>query len=251
MRPLRQAAQIPGGAGTPTANSKHKKGKGRTGQSAHASAASCGDELWELARAATALRARSPGLPELAEATAALQDLAIGVAGPGAAESRLAELGALQAGLDPGIRVMADGPYLVTGAHTLVDWLGQPVSVRPQLALCRCGGSKIKPLCDGSHAAIGFTGAKDPGRVPDRRDTYPGQQVTIFDNRGTCQHSGYCTGRLAAVFRQGQEPFVAPAAGGWMRSSARYAIARAGHSATVSTARKPAARPTGTARVSQ
>ena len=162
VRPLRQAAQIPGGAGTPTANSKHKKGKGRTGQSAHASAASCGDELWELARAATALRARSPGLPELAEATAALQDLAIGAAGPGAAESRLAELGALQAGLDPGIRVMADGPYLVTGAHTLVDWLGQPVSVRPQLALCRCGGSKIKPLCDGSHAAIGFTGAKTP-----------------------------------------------------------------------------------------
>ena len=213
VRPLRQAAQIPGGAGTPTANSKHKKGKGRTGQSAHASAASCGDELWELARAATALRARSPGLPELAEATAALQDLAIGAAGPGAAESRLAELGALQAGLDPGIRVMADGPYLVTGAHTLVDWLGQPVSVRPQLALCRCGGSKIKPLCDGSHAAIGFTGAKDPGRVPDRRDTYPGQQVTIFDNRGTCQHSGYCTGRLAAVFRQGQEPFVAPSGG--------------------------------------
>ena len=139
-----------------------QKGKGRTGQSAHASAASCGDELWELARAATALRARSPGLPELAEATAALQDLAIGAAGPGAAESRLAELGALQAGLDPGIRVMADGPYLVTGAHTLVDWLGQPVSVRPQLALCRCGGSKIKPLCDGSHAAIGFTGAKTP-----------------------------------------------------------------------------------------
>jgi truncated hemoglobin YjbI/CDGSH-type Zn-finger protein/uncharacterized Fe-S cluster protein YjdI len=34
--------------------------------------------------------------------------------------------------------------------------------------------------------------------------------VTVLDNRGTCQHSGLCTDRLATVFRAGQEPFVAP-----------------------------------------
>ena len=33
--------------------------------------------------------------------------------------------------------------------------------------------------------------------MPDQRDTYPGQQVTIFDNRGICQHSGLCTDRAA------------------------------------------------------
>ena len=48
----------------------------------------------------------------------------------------------------------------------------------------------IKPCCDGTHAGIGFTDAKDPDRVPDRRDTYVGQQVTVLDNRGICQHSG-------------------------------------------------------------
>ena len=46
--------------------------------------------------------------------------------------------------------------------------------------------------------------------MPDQRDTYPGEQVTIFDNRGICQHSGLCTDRLAAAFRTSQEPFVAP-----------------------------------------
>jgi CDGSH-type Zn-finger protein/truncated hemoglobin YjbI len=101
----------------------------------------------------------------------------------------------------------------VTNARLLLDWLGQSLPVRPQLALCRCGASDIKPLCDGSHAGIGFTGGKDPQRVPDRRDTYAGQQVTVYDNRGLCQHSGYCTGRLATVFRQGEEPFVTPSGG--------------------------------------
>jgi iron-binding CDGSH zinc finger protein len=90
----------------------------------------------------TALRAQFPEIPELAEATAALQDLAIGLADEATAASLLAELAAMQAGLAPGIQVMADGPYLVTGARSLADWLGRPLPVRPQLALCRCGGSK-------------------------------------------------------------------------------------------------------------
>src|SRR6202007_3259642 len=67
--------------------------------------------------------------------------------------------------------------------------------------------------CDGSCAENGFTDAKDPKRVPDRRDTYEGQQLTIYDNRGICQHSGFCTDGLAPVFRTGAEPFVAPSGG--------------------------------------
>ena len=94
----------------------------------------------------------------------------------------------------------------------IVTHLGQPLPVPPQVALCRCGGSARKPFCDGSHAS-GFTDGKDPNRVPDRRDTYQGEQVTIFDNRGICQHSGLCTDRLSTVFRAGQEPFVAPSGG--------------------------------------
>jgi CDGSH-type Zn-finger protein/truncated hemoglobin YjbI len=175
--------------------------------------ASLADRLWQLARAATVLRVQRPEVAELAEVAAALQDLAIGLAQDGSAAAQIGELAEMQAGLRADIRAMTNGPYLVTNARVLLDWLGQPLPVRPQLALCRCGGSKIKPLCDGSHAAIGFTDGKDPARVADRRDTYQGQQVTIYDNRGICQHSGFCTDRLASVFRQGQEPFVTASGG--------------------------------------
>ena len=173
------------------------------------------DPLWAITTAATSLRSAlgTASPPQLTEAVAALQDLAAQLATPGESASRLAELQSLQASLDSRIEPAPDGPYLVTNSNSLRDWLGAAIPTRPQMALCRCGGSAIKPLCDGTHAANGFSSAKDPKRVPDHRDTYDGVQVTILDNRGTCQHSGLCSDRLAAVFRVDQEPFVAPSGG--------------------------------------
>jgi CDGSH-type Zn-finger protein len=70
------------------------------------------------------------------------------------------------------IQAERNGPYLVTNVPRLSSHLGEPMRATPQMALCRCGGSATKPFCDGTHARIGFTDAKDPKRVPDRRDTY-------------------------------------------------------------------------------
>ncbi|WP_433562275.1 ferritin-like domain-containing protein [Nocardia sp. CA-151230] len=161
-----------------------------------------------LALSATRLRVGAD-LPELLEATAALQDLACAVAAVGERPRLRAEFAQLQSGLPHSIRTAKNGPYLATNA-AVVDHLGLPLELGPTAALCRCGASARKPLCDGSHARIGFNDAKDPARVADRRDTYTGEQVTVFDNRGICQHSGLCTDRLATVFRTGAEPFVAP-----------------------------------------
>ena len=170
--------------------------------------------LWEAAVAATKLCVRLHGTggapPELAEAVAGLQDVACAAA---PAAGRAAQLRHLQASLPASIQAAPNGPYLVTNVPNVLTHLGQPLPAPPQLALCRCGGSARKPFCDGSHAGNGFSDAKDPERVPDRRDSFDGEQVTIFDNRGICQHSGFCTDRLGSVFRASQEPFVAPSGG--------------------------------------
>src|SRR5207245_8731237 len=105
------------------------------------------------------------------------------------------------------------GPGVATRVTSLAAWLGVPVATRPQVALCRCGASKLKPLCDGSHAEVGFEDGKDPHRRADHRDTYPGLAVTVLDNRGLCAHSGFCTDRLPTVFHARSEPFVTPSGG--------------------------------------
>jgi CDGSH-type Zn-finger protein/truncated hemoglobin YjbI len=176
-----------------------------------------GEAIWQAATAATALfvaLSQAGGCPpEIAAATARLQALACDLASETEAADRLATLQELQRELPTGIKIMHNGPYLATNVPTLASYLGEQVPAPPQLALCRCGGSARKPFCDGACAENGFTDAKDPKRVPDRRDTYLGEQVTVFDNRGLCQHSGFCTDRLPTVFRSGQEPFVAPSGG--------------------------------------
>ncbi len=171
------------------------------------------ERLWQMATAATTL-CITPGLPtEIQEATAALQDLACQFApadGPRGVAAKIATLKQMQAALSCGIQSSVNGPYLVTNVESLKTWLGESISTRPRMALCRCGNSAIKPFCDGTHARIDFTTQKDPKRVPDHRDTYAGTAITVFDNRGICAHSGFCTDRLSSVFHVGQEPFVSP-----------------------------------------
>lgn len=47
------------------------------------------------------------------------------------------------------------GPLLVRGDFEVVDSDGTPIPKnRETVALCRCGGSKIKPWCDGTHKLL-------------------------------------------------------------------------------------------------
>ena len=64
------------------------------------------------------------------------------------------------------IQVLANGPFLVHGSIELVDADGNPFDLggREKVALCRCGQSKNRPLCDGTHGRCGFA-ANEEARV--------------------------------------------------------------------------------------
>lgn len=57
------------------------------------------------------------------------------------------------------IGVVDDGPLFLTGGVRVVRSDDARSEVRNRVTLCRCGASKNKPLCDGSHREVGFRDA--------------------------------------------------------------------------------------------
>jgi len=57
------------------------------------------------------------------------------------------------------IRCRENGPLVIQGAIKIVDHQGNEFAIPPgkdTVALCRCGHSKNKPFCDGTHRTCGF-----------------------------------------------------------------------------------------------
>jgi len=54
------------------------------------------------------------------------------------------------------IKALTDGPLLLTGNMTISGGAGRQSWHGNKVFLCRCGGSKNKPFCDGQHKKMGF-----------------------------------------------------------------------------------------------
>jgi len=90
---------------------------------------------------------------------------------------------------DARVVVSKDGPYIVTGNVPLSRqiigtdaeggserWIeDKTFPAQNKYALCRCGQSKKKPFCDGTHAKIDFDGTETASRKPYL------QQARVFD----------------------------------------------------------------------
>jgi len=54
------------------------------------------------------------------------------------------------------MRVKPNGSIRVTGEVDFLDADGNVLETKSDFSLCRCGHSKEKPFCDGSHKAGNF-----------------------------------------------------------------------------------------------
>lgn len=62
----------------------------------------------------------------------------------------------------PRVTFVKDGPIRIRGAVDLRDHRNAPIEHGDGvIMLCRCGHSKKKPFCDGSHARVGFRSEAD------------------------------------------------------------------------------------------
>jgi CDGSH-type Zn-finger protein len=114
-------------------------------------------------------------------------------------------------GRKPSIRATTNGPYLVIGELELANSKGEELELDPvETYLCRCGGSKNKPYCDGTHLRKGFRGQKENDGSKNRTRDYEGNSLTIHDNRWICAHAEICTSELPTVFDREARPWIDP-----------------------------------------
>lgn len=113
------------------------------------------------------------------------------------------------------VSVLPRGPYLMRGEVDVFDVGEQKKLHGGVCVLCRCGGSRTKPFCDGTHARIGFVGTESASHdlMTDRRQAYPtADGATVYDDRTRCAHFGQCTDRCPAAFGVNENAFVDPSA---------------------------------------
>ena len=114
------------------------------------------------------------------------------------------------------ITPVPNGPLMVEDPPP-IELAGEPAQEFPgPVALCRCGASKNKPLCDGSHKHIGFSTAKSDEPLRDRPLLYSseqeGKRVTIAYTPVLCSHAGSCQRLASDVFNPKRDPWVEPSA---------------------------------------
>jgi CDGSH-type Zn-finger protein len=110
---------------------------------------------------------------------------------------------------EPRVDVQENGPYIVSGDVPLVrrDAVesegGERLSWGPAepmandhspYALCRCGKSANRPFCDGTHKGVGFDGTEGAptDTAADRTREFPGEGMTLLDDKPVCIHAGFC-----------------------------------------------------------
>ncbi|MFA1545904.1 ferritin-like domain-containing protein [Actinomadura chokoriensis] len=111
--------------------------------------------------------------------------------------------------------VLRDGPYIVYGGVPLrrkrkivsagndaLTWkTGEDLPTEDAYALCRCGHSKSKPFCDGTHALIGFDGTEPAGLRPyaELQHVHDGVGISAQRVGELCIHAAFCIGRTRPI----------------------------------------------------
>jgi CDGSH-type Zn-finger protein len=122
------------------------------------------------------------------------------------------------------IKITKDGPYVVSGRIPLSEQIicinsngdyhgwreGKKYPLQENYALCRCGHSKKKPFCDGTHAKIHFDGTETASREPylKQASEMDGPALRLTDVQNLCASARFChrAGGVWKLTRESDDP---------------------------------------------
>jgi CDGSH-type Zn-finger protein len=125
---------------------------------------------------------------------------------------------------DKKIVVSKNGPYIVSGRIPLSiqtirpnkeglsrEWdNGKTFKTDPVYHLCRCGQSKNKPFCDGTHEKIHFEGKETATRQPYARQAEidDGPTLSLSDAEDLCAFARFCDvgGKIWSLIEHTDDP---------------------------------------------
>jgi len=106
------------------------------------------------------------------------------------------------------VRVLKNGPYLVSGNIPLINmtiqcdthgipakWLiGEKLQTSETYILCRCGQSKNKPFCDATHVQVNFDGTETSDNEPYEKmaKEIDGPTLKLKDAEILCASARFC-----------------------------------------------------------
>ncbi len=104
------------------------------------------------------------------------------------------------------IKISKNGPYIVSGKIPVfesvihsddkgipIKWLfGKEYSCMEKCALCRCGQSKKKPFCDGTHIDINFNGSEISDLNFSQAKEINGPELRLKDIEKLCASARFC-----------------------------------------------------------
>lgn len=103
------------------------------------------------------------------------------------------------------IKILKNGPYIVTGGVPLYEKIivpvgdhyvlqdGRALPQKEKYILCRCGETSIPPFCDGIHLKNGFDGSETASRktYDERAEILKGPDLDLMDD-GRCAMARFC-----------------------------------------------------------
>lgn len=111
------------------------------------------------------------------------------------------------------INFVENGPIKITNNsnETLsktVLFDNNPIQMKSNLFICRCGRTKNQPLCDGTHAKVNFNSNKEIKE--ENIQVYEGKDIDIHFNRSICSGAANCVRKFSNIYKSTSENWISP-----------------------------------------